>query len=354
MNDETRLQDALAAIGTNPEARRVLLDAMLQVERKLARIDYHVREEVTGPIVDAMHRDCGTLSVTLDNGVVYTYPYISGLAREIAMNPEERPDYVWEPQTTRTLLHLAKGARHVVVGGAYGGDQAVLIAHSLKDAGGTVHCFEPNPVQRATLLANIENNGLDNVRVDPRGVWRTDEANLVLVGEDSHAHAEEADAAADDAFPTVRIATYCAEAGVERIDLLMLDIEGSEHPALEGAEPFLDMDADTAPVVVFEIHSKYTDWSKGLGATPIVSLLERHGYTVLALRDMQGASPDYHPPVEIIPADAVYLEGPHHGFNMLAVKDASVLDDGFFRIVRGVSPKYLRHRTPKLHAPLPR
>ena len=55
--------------------------------------------------------------------------------------------------------------------------------------------------------------------------------------------------------------------------------------------------------------------------------------------------------MELIPADAVHLEGPPHGFNMVAVKDASVFDNAGYTILRDVSPKLLRHKDPALHHP---
>ena len=56
-------------------------------------------------------------------------------------------------------------------------------------------------------------------------------------------------------------------------------------------------------------------------------------------------------PVELIPAAEVYLEGPPHGFNMVAVKDPSRFDGAGYKIVRQVSPKLLRHKDPALHHP---
>ena len=50
--------------------------------------------------------------------------------------------------------------------------------------------------------------------------------------------------------------------------------------------------------------------------------------------------------------DDIYLEGPPHGFNMVAVKDPAIFSGPDYRIVEGVSPKYLRHKDPALHHPV--
>ena len=55
--------------------------------------------------------------------------------------------------------------------------------------------------------------------------------------------------------------------------------------------------------------------------------------------------------IELIPLDAVYLEGPPHGFNMLAVKEKSLLDPSVFRVCRNKSPKLLLYKSPSLHHP---
>jgi hypothetical protein len=57
-------------------------------------------------------------------------------------------------------------------------------------------------------------------------------------------------------------------------------------------------------------------------------------------------------PVELVELDSVYLEGPPHGFNMVAVKDLSVLKTDSILFCRNVSPKLLVHRDPALHQPL--
>jgi hypothetical protein len=129
----------------------------------------------------------------------------------------------------------------------------------------------------------------------------------------------------------------------------MLDIEGSELAALHGARTMLA--AAHAPAVVFEMNRQYVDWSDGLRRTTIGSYLDGLGYELYAIRDYQSnvAMPNF--PVELVPADTAYLEGPQHGFNMLAVRDPAILDDPLFRIVPDVSPKLLFHRDPALHAP---
>lgn len=132
----------------------------------------------------------------------------------------------------------------------------------------------------------------------------------------------------------------------------MLDIEGAELRALQGAASFLAMPAGTAPDIVFEVHRDYVDWGAGLENTPIVRYLSELGYTVFAVRDFNSNVDMSGKPIELIPADKVYLEGPAHGFNMVAVKNPQRFDTPDYLICHDVSPKLLRHKDPALHHPM--
>jgi len=344
---------ALAALGKiagNEAWRRAFIRALIAFEHDIKAPGVDVREEITGPLVDALFDDDQVIRKTLSSGVTFEFLYRSKIARDFVMSEPEAPDHAWEPQTSRILVNLAKGAKQVVIGGAYFGDHAILIAREIAPAGGVVHAFEPNDEQRAMLARNAELNGLSNIRPRPEGLWSDSSTNLKLVGYDSFATAEVA--GAGEGFQTVTIADYLKAAGVDRLDLIVVDIEGAELGALRGAEPFLAKPKGEAPDILFEVHRHYVDWSKGLPETEIVKLLTGHGYEVFALRDFNSNYDLSGRPIELIPADAVHLEGPPHGFNMVATKDPALFQTDAYRIVRDVSPKLLRHKDPRLHHPV--
>ena len=183
-------------------------------------------------------------------------------------------------------------------------------------------------------------------------MWNEDNGCLTLVGNDSHAHPVRAKASDDaEKFATVTLDSYGKAQGIERLDLLMLDIEGGEQAALEGAVGLLGRPKGEAPIVVFEIHRSYVDWSNGLDQTQPVRLMLDAGYQVFAIRDFQSNIPMGGCLIELLPLDAAYLEGPPHGFNMLAVKDEALLDPSVFRLCRNKSPKLLLYKSPVLHHP---
>ncbi|HEY8574132.1 FkbM family methyltransferase [Phenylobacterium sp.] len=351
MADDKAL-DALSRISERDDWRAAFIRQLLAFEGAIEAPGVDVREELTGPLVDALYDDDQVVRKTLSTGVTFEFLYRSKIARDFVMSQPESPDHAWEPMTSRILVNLAKGAQQVVIGGAYFGDHAVLIAREIAAGGGVVHAFEPNSQQRAMLARNAEINGLPNILPRPEGLWHDSSTNLKLVGYDSFASAETAEAGAEDSFKTVTIADYLGANGVERLDLIVLDIEGAELGALKGAEPFLNQPPGQAPSILFEVHRHYVDWSNGMPNTEIVKFLTDRGYTVFALRDFNSNYDLAKHPIELIPADAIHLEGPPHGFNMVAVKDPKVFESDGYRIVRDVSPKYLRHKDPKLHHPV--
>lgn len=349
-----KLEKALATLGKDEAFRTSLLEDLVGVEGRLAELDFDVREIVTGPIVDALHEQDELLKKELLNGIKFHFRYRSKIARDFVMSKDKLPDHVWEPQTTRLLLYLGQSVQDVVIGGAYCGDQAILLAHSIQSKGGTCHCFEPNQEQMKMLRLNSESNELKNLRLQQLGVWNQDDSSLVLVGDDSFAHAEESEGNNEQSFKTVTINKYGQHHDIKRIGLIMLDIEGAELNALKGASAYLEQSKSEAPNIVFEIHSEYVDWSNGLEQTEIGQLLTGYGYSLFCVRDYQSNEPMKDGLIELIPAKDAYLEGPPHGFNMLATKNPELLisDINTFRFVSNVSPKLLRHRNPQLHQPL--
>jgi len=349
--DKHSLQAAFNRLAQNPAWRQSFIDQMLQLENELATLDVDIREEITGPLVDALFEENQILRKTLSNGMTFEFLYRSKIARDFVMAKAAVPDHVWEPQTSRLLVKLAAGCMQVVVGGAYFGDHALLIAKEIAPIGGVVHAFEPNDDQRNMLINNARLNVLNNVLTNKEGLWDNSTSSLKLVGFDSFAYPEAAASDEANGFNTITIYDYLTAQGVDTLNLIMLDIEGAEFKALQGALPYLKPCRE-APNIVFEVHRHYVDWSKGLVKPKSSDCSPDNGYTVFAIRDFNSNHDLAGHPIELVPVDSVYLEGPDHGFNMVAVKDSALLQGDDFLIVPGVSPKLLRHRNPRYHHPV--
>lgn len=345
--DGTRLRRALHILGRDIRLRRELMDWLTEAESRFAD-GIPVRDEVTGPIVDALHDDMDHYEKTLSDGTKFEFLYRTKIARDFLLSRPTHPDHVWEPQTTRLLCYLAaQSTGDVLIGGAYFGDHAVILGRQLMTQGRQVHCFEPNSDQRAMLERNCSVNGLTNLEIHGLGLWDESSKMLQLAGFDSFANAIPA-IEGEEGFQTISIDDYLAKAS-RPISLLMLDIEGAEFQALVGATRTLRSDH---PNIVFEVHRDYVDWSEGLESTPICQMLLREGYRLFAVRDFNTNVDMRGHHIELVPAATVYLDGPPHGFNMLAVPTGISLGKPLFRIVDGVSPKLLKHKEPSLHHPI--
>lgn len=345
------LNRALLELGNLDDMRDRLVELLKELETRAEKgSGFDAREQVSGPILDAVFGHGRFVSKRLASGLTISARYTSKIIRDFVMSEDTEPDHVWEPQTTRTLLELTRTAKNVIIGGAYIGDHAILVADQLRTSG-VVHCFELSPENLALLRINAEQNSLDNVNINAIALWSSAK-RLKLVGTDSHAAPQEAESADADSFPATTIEDYFADQSISQLDLIMLDIEGGELEALKGASSLLSQPANVSPIIIFELHGAYTDWSRGLTHTDIVKFLAGHGYTMFAIRDYHSNVAMRGSPVELVELDTAYIEGPPHGFNILATKLPEELDSGIFRIVTEVSPKLLFHRDPAKHAPL--
>ncbi|MEL6187683.1 MAG: FkbM family methyltransferase [Myxococcota bacterium] len=342
----TSLDGALARLGRDVSSRDGMLDLLRTWESAAVASGEPLRELVTGPIADALFAPGEPVTVELSDGTRLAIPYRGKIARDIALRDRSRPDHAFEPQTTRLLLRWARGARTALVGGAYAGDHVCPLARRM--VGGRVIAFEPNDEQRGFLQRNLSENGLTDVVVRAEALWDQAGVRLAFEGEDAYARVVETSGAGLEA---TTIDAVLSELGVDSLDVILLDIEGSELRALKGASGQLELPPDRAPNIIFELHALYSDWSNGLGGTEIVQELAGRGYSVFALRDFQTNIDTAGCALELVELEGCYLDGPPHGFNMVATKRPEQFSEEGYRVLRGVSPKLLLHRDPRLHAP---
>ncbi len=350
--DNAILAQALAAAGKDPKLRDAIFDALRQAEAE-SHDPANFREQVRWPLILSLLSEAKTHRVVLENGLIFEVSPDSRIEQALLLSTEAHPDHVWEPQTTKLLTALAAETTTAIVGGAYIGDHVLFLARAI--GGGTkpgvVHAFEPMQHAFDRLLHNLKINNIQNVVANRLGLWDRSDVVLSMEGHlglaSSKPKTEEN--AGGESIESISIDRYVESREISRVGLIMLDTEGGEEKALAGA-------ADTifkhGPDIVFEIHRHFVDWSKGLENTSIVQFLQLNGYAVFAIRDFHNNYPMAGRPIEIIPVDRVYLEGPPHGFNVLATPDANLVKRLGLRIVENVSPKLLLHKDPALHHPI--
>lgn len=346
------LAHALAVAGKDQKLRDAVFDALRQAEVE-SRDPAYFREQIRWPLILSLLSEAKTHTVVLENGLIFEVSPDSRIEQALLLSTEPHPDHVWEPQTTKLLTALATETTNVIVGGAYIGDHVLFLARAV--GGGTtpgvIHAFEPMQVSFDRLLHNLKVNNIRNVVANRLGLW--DRGNVVLTVEGhlglASSKPQDEENTSGEKIESISIDEYVELQEVSPVGLIMLDTEGGEEKALVGARETI---VNHKPNIVFEIHRHFVDWSEGLEKTSIVQFLQSHGYSVFAIRDFHNNYPMAGRPIEIIPIDRVYLEGPPHGFNALAINDLNLVNRLGLRIVENVSPKLLLHKDPTLHHPI--
>ena len=221
------------------------------------------------PFVARMPRELGGFQFLCD----LTDP----LMREVCLTGR------YEPQETALLQRLlTEGMTAVDVGANWG--YFTLVAAHLVGAKGRVVSVEADPRAHETLAWNISSNGLTAVRVVAAAA--ADEVGILSFA----AYGTDLDAGANFglvlassserggrrfAVPARPLDQILDEAGVERVNVLKMDIEGAEARAMTGLARRLS--AQQVDRIVLELHPAYLR-EQGSSARAVVDHLLSCGY----------------------------------------------------------------------------
>jgi FkbM family methyltransferase len=344
MNNISKLRENLCK---EPKIREDFIKSLVNFEIDNGFPNTDIREKITSLLSDELFMGESFIK-ELSNGLKIKFTYNSKIAREFLLSTPSIPNHVWEPQTTKLLLHFSKGVKSVIIAGAYFGDQAILVANNIKEVG-NCFTFEPNANNSNLIKENATLNNLENVIVNNLALWNKSNVFLEFEGDDALASTVEKLDGSNGGLHTITIDDYVNDNNIDSIGLLMIDVEGSETKVLEGA---IEMINKNKPVIVFETHSLYDDWSNGLENSPSVNILSKIGYSVFAIREYHQNIDTGDMPIELLPLDKTYCEiPPHHGFNLLAVPNDTFINNNLFRIVNNLSPKLISHKIDALFQP---
>lgn len=130
-----------------------------------------------------------------------------------------------------------------------------------------LHCFEPSAPTFAALSANLAPHGGDrtSIRLVRQALSaRAGEATLHVVHEEAGSNSlvpgaagsgAGGDSTATEAVETTTLAAYAQELGIERIDLLKIDVEGHDVEVLEGASELVE--AGAVEAIQFEYNQRW-------------------------------------------------------------------------------------------------
>jgi len=213
----------------------------------------------------------------------------------------------YEEKDCACWMRMAKQARTIFDVGANIGLYSLLAAAVNPRA--TIHAFEPTSEAFDRFVENLQLNHFANVVPNPVAVGHGTGKSLLhfCAGSDGANEgmnyvSPESVCDSDLEIDVVSLDDYCRRNGIASLNLLKLDIEGSEYEALLGAQNLLSKQA------IGCIFLELTEWAaerKGHSIRDLKQLLAGAGYQIYQLQEKSQ--------LKLVESDAS-----HNGDNVLA------------------------------------
>ena len=189
----------------------------------------------------------------------------------------------YEPESCRLWAQLAGRAKVIFDVGANVGIYSLLASSANRTA--SIHAFEPTPEMFRALSENIRRNSAANIVPHQEAVGATGGAAFLWQHvADNEGMNYVTEARVYDSQPAVNrtsLDEFCRANGIERVDLMKIDIEGGEYDALRGAERLLAQ--KKIGCLFIELLDPAAE-QKGHTTGDIKELLKRAGYHMFAIR----------------------------------------------------------------------
>lgn len=203
------------------------------------------------------------MKATLDNGlVIRSDKFGKHVVRQVLLNN-------YEPEMTHRFLSSINSESVVVDVGAGVGYYSLLAAPIAK----WVVAVEPHPEQRKLLQGNIEANNLINIEVESVALWDTPDTGYI--GRHKARIQEKG-------YP-VRLARL-DDMGLGQVDVVKIDVEGSEFEVLVGMQDTL---FEYAPRLFIEVHPSLLR-ERGREPLSVSDFLDGIGYHTSCIATLDG------------------------------------------------------------------
>jgi FkbM family methyltransferase len=161
----------------------------------------------------------------------------------------------YEPVEAYLFTLLLKEGMTVIDIGANIGQYSLLAATKVGDRG-SVHSFEPVPSTFARLKTNVDDNNLKNIHLNQSALHNEKGTITMSLSEEMLQNLGAYSVGGGNSknaveVPTIRLDDYIQEHNISKIDLVKIDIEGSEGSALMGMKFALKKDR---PILLIEIN----------------------------------------------------------------------------------------------------
>ena len=187
--------------------------------------------------------------------------------------------YIIESTHARFMLKVARPGMIMFDVGANARYYTILMASLLKRlGGGVVHSFEPMSGNQARFLENMKINQLDNATLvknivsNQNGMKEIFFNNPQNTGTSSIYNILETENS--EKVEAITLDQYISQSGVQRVDLVKIDVEGHELEVLEGMNLSIER---FSPDFFIEVNREILN-SLGKSPNDLYKFLQGHGY----------------------------------------------------------------------------
>lgn len=183
--------------------------------------------------------------------------------------------------TTRVIEAVVNEGDQVLDIGANIGYYSVLISREVGGKGRLI-CFEPEKANYNILKSNLKRGRLDNYILEDSAVSiQCGSATLSLDKYNKGAHRVDPDIKSGINVETVTIDQYFEDKTIEDLDLIKIDVEGSEGKVLSGGKETI---TTYKPKIILEFNDSY--WNDT--DTKALEMLRKQGYDFYKIKEPSG------------------------------------------------------------------
>lgn len=198
-----------------------------------------------------------------------------------------RRGLLWHPPVAKLVAQLLKPGMVFVDVGAHVGLFSIIAAKAVGPSGRVVS-FEPDPVNRAVLTRNAALNGVDLDIRDCAVAGSQGEAVLFTSAENRAIHSIVPEPRLEPST-VVTTSTLARQLdGLDRLDLLKLDVQGAEPDIIAGIGDWL-FRFERAPIVIVEVNPR--GWvRRDPQMSALLEFRKRYRYDLHILLSSEGVS----------------------------------------------------------------